>query len=161
MIAIMAVIIGILIGSVLPVFNQVFQQLGSEMSSFAQGIMRFGAGLSRYSAVIVGVLFGFNRRLADFAADSGRPRLFIPLLRQLFATRRIAAKVATGRFASAMSMMLSSGLDVDQSLDMAANLIDDVKTREKISQMKQKMAEGASFAESLMETQLFPAFMPA
>lgn len=44
MIAIMAVIIGILIGSVLPVFNQVFQQLGSEMSSFAQGIMRFGAG---------------------------------------------------------------------------------------------------------------------
>ena len=54
-----------------------------------------------------------------------------------------------------MSMMLSSGLDVDQSLDMAANLIDDVKTREKISQMKQKMAEGASFAESLIETQLF------
>lgn len=44
---------------------------------------------------------------------------------------------------------------MDQSLDMAANLIDDVKTREKISQMKQKMAEGASFAESLMETQLF------
>ena len=60
MIAIMAVIIGILIGSVLPVFNQVFQQLGSEMSSFAQGIMRFGAGLSRYSAVIVGVLLGLT-----------------------------------------------------------------------------------------------------
>ena len=52
-------------------------------------------------------------------------------------------------------MMLSSGLDVDQSLDMAANLVDDIKTQEKISRMKQQMAQGASFAEALLETQLF------
>ena len=155
MIAIMAVIIGILIGSVLPVFNQVFQQLGSEMSSFAQGIMRFGAGLSRYSAVIVGVLLGLTAAWLILRRTAGGRAFLSHCYGSFFATSRIAAKVAAGRFASAMSMMLSSGLDVDQSLDMAANLIDDVKTREKISQMTQKMAEGASFAESLMETQLF------
>ncbi len=155
MIAIMVVVIGILIGKVLPVFNQVFQQLGSEMSAFAQGIMRFGEVLSRYSAVIIGVILGLTAAWLILRRTAGGRAFLSGLFSSFFATRRIAAKVAAGRFASAMSMMLSSGLDVDQSLDMAANLVDDIKTQEKISRMKQQMAQGASFAEALLETQLF------
>ena len=34
-------------------------------------------------------------------------------------------------------------------------MVDDIKTQEKISRMKQQMAQGASFAEALLETQLF------
>lgn len=92
MIAIMAVIIGILIGSVLPVFNQVFQQLGSEMSSFAQGIMRFGAGLSRYSAVIVGVLLGLTAAWLILRRTAGGRAFLSHCYGSFFATRRIAAE---------------------------------------------------------------------
>ncbi|MDD3193195.1 MAG: type II secretion system F family protein [Oscillospiraceae bacterium] len=155
MIAMMAVIIGILICSVLPIFQQVFRQLGSEMSAFAQGIMAFGAGLSRYSALIVGAILALIAAWVILRRSAGGREFLSHCYSSFFGTRRIAAKVAAGRFASAMSMMLSSGLDVDQSLDMAANLIDDAQTREKIQQMKQKMADGASFAEALMATQLF------
>ena len=56
MIVMMMVVIVVLVVNVLPIFNQVFRQLGSEMSAFAQGVMGFGMALSRYSAVIVGVI---------------------------------------------------------------------------------------------------------
>lgn len=155
MIVMMAAIIGILIFSVLPIFNQVFQQLGTEMSSFAQGIMDFGSVLSRYSAVIIGiilvlVLVGFIMRSTKKGAQ-----ILKVWYGSFFATRRIAAKVAAGRFASAMALMLSSGLDVDQSLDMASALADDPKTKEKIVAMKKRMTEGSSFADALTAVQMF------
>lgn len=155
MICVMAVIIGILIGSVLPIFNQVFQQLGSEMSSFAQGIMNLGSGLGRYSAVIVGVILVLIAAWAVLRRTAGGRAFLSRLAGSFFATRRIAAKVAAGRFASAMSMMLSSGLDVDQSLDMAEGLVEDGKTREKVRQMREQMGQGISFADALAQVQLF------
>ena len=42
MIVMMMVVIVVLVVNVLPIFNQVFRQLGSEMSAFAQGVMGFG-----------------------------------------------------------------------------------------------------------------------
>ncbi len=155
MICVMAVVIGILIGSVLPIFNQVFRQLGSEMSAFAQSIMNFGAGLGHYSAVIVGVILALAIVWVVLRQTAGGRAFLSRLSGSFFATRRITAKIAAARFASAMSMMLSSGLDVDQSLDMAAGLIEDGKTQEKVRLMREKMAEGASFADALAQVQLF------
>ena len=56
MIGMMLVIIIILMTKVMPVFDQVFRQLGQEMTGFSRGILLAGNALSRYSAVLAVLL---------------------------------------------------------------------------------------------------------
>ncbi len=69
--------------------------------------------------------------------------------------RKLSSAMASGRFASAMSLMLSSGIDVDKSLDMSRELIDNVRIRDKIDRMKAAMAEGARFSDAIVQVGLF------
>ena len=155
MIGMMAVVIAILVIKVLPIFHQVFRQLGSDMSAFAQGIMGFGTALSRYSVwIVAAVLVLILAALVMRRTKSGRAALSricdtLPFMRSL------SDKIAAGRFASAMALMLSSGLDTDQSLEMAGQLIENKKTKEKIVGMKELIAQGTSFSGALSQMKIF------
>jgi type IV pilus assembly protein PilC len=149
MIVVMLVVVGVLVINVLPVFNEVFRDLGSEMSGFAQAVMNTGLLAARYSTGIVAALailagvFLISRRAGKNKGTS------IPMGR---ATR---AKVASGRFASAMSMMISSGLDTDESLDMVYRLTDDAIVRKKIEVCRGRISAGATFSDAVVESGLF------
>ena len=56
MIVMMLVVIIILITRVLPIFNQVFIQLGTEMTGFAASLMNLGSTLKSYSVVFIAIL---------------------------------------------------------------------------------------------------------
>ncbi len=155
MIVMMMVVIVVLVVNVLPIFNQVFRQLGSEMSAFAQGVMGFGMVLSRYSAAIVGVILVAAAGLLALGRTAAGRQTLQKLGSSFFATRRLSAKVASGRFASAMSLMLSSGLDVDQSIAMASQLVENPSARQKIERVRELTAEGASFADALVQAEIF------
>ena len=133
MVVMMFAVIIILIVEVMPVFQNVFHQLGSEMSAFAQGILGIGNAISRYSAVILGVL------AALYA----------------FLFRSLSQTIASGRFASAMSLMLESGMDVDSALDMTLELVEDARTREKIRRIQDYMHGGARFSDAVVSAEMF------
>lgn len=155
MIVMMVVVIAILIVKVLPIFAQVFSQLGSQLSPFSQGILRVGGLLNQYAAVIVAVLAVIVAVLVGLRFTKGGAALYGRLFRAFPGTRRLASKISAGRFASAMSLMLSSGLDVDQSLDMARALVDDPAVQDKIAGCQMKISEGESFSDALSQAGIF------
>lgn len=53
MIGMMLVVILVLLVKVMPIFNQVFVQLGTEMTGFSGALMHIGNAISRYSVVLV------------------------------------------------------------------------------------------------------------
>ena len=59
MILMMVVIIVILMTKVMPIFNQVFQQLGHEMTGLSKGILLLGNTLSKYAAVFIIILLNY------------------------------------------------------------------------------------------------------
>ena len=71
--------------------------------------------------------------------------------------RRLSRAVDSGRFASGMALMLSSGLDLDESVEMTEKLMEHPGTKKKIQRMKERMDSGVSFAEAAVETGLFSA----
>ena len=157
MIIMMLVVIGILIIKVLPIFNEVFAQLGSQMSSMSQGIMRFGMVLNRYSAVIIALLAIVVIVMLIVRKTSGGAHFFAGLFHRFPGTRKLAEKISAGRFASAMALMLSSGLDVDDSLSMAKELVEDEHIKSKVAQCQENIAGGTSFSEALTQAGIFPA----
>lgn len=155
MLGMMFIIILILIIKVLPMFNQVFTQLGSEMTGFSRVLMNIGTTLSRYSFVfiillllIAGVVFYFN-----FVPSGIRSRGKIAA--RFFLTRQLIEKMAISKFAAGMSLTLSSGLDVVESLEMSGQLIDHPMVKQRITACQESINNGKDFSEALSEAGIF------
>lgn len=155
MTAMMLVVIFVLIAKVFPIFNEVFAQLGSEMTGFSKSILQFGVSLNRYSVLIAAVMVVLV--LAFFLL--GKTRKGRALKRaartRLFFTKKFYADIATGRFADGMSLALRSGLDIDESLGMVSQLTGHPDLQAKIKACQDEIAKGAPFSEALAGAGIF------
>ena len=151
----MLIVILVLVIKVLPIFNDVFKQLGTEMTGFSKGMLNFGNAVSKYAliiviiaAVIVALFFVFTK------TGKGRAKMR-GFLSKFVATRGLYDKIAAGRFASGMALTMSAGLDTDESLNMVSNLVDNEDMVEKINRSKELMSTGSSFADALCSAGIF------
>lgn len=155
MILMMLIVIVILITKVLPIFNQVYMQLGSEMTGFAASLMNLGASLNSYSFVFIALLVIIVVMYLFFAkTDKGKETL-TKITSSLFFTRRFYEGIAAGRFAGGIALSLAAGLDTFSSLDMVKELVENKTVCDKIDIVKKSIAEGNNFAEGLKEGQIF------
>lgn len=155
MIGMMFLVIIVLITKVMPVFNQVFKQLGREMTGFSGGILALGSVLSRYAFVFIGILVVFILLLIYFTkAASGRRRL-LQLGYHFKFSRDLYEKMAACRFADGMSLSLKSGMNPERGLEFSKNLIDNPYFLNKIVSCEELLSKGNDLAEALHETKIF------
>lgn len=155
MIAMMIAVIFVLVIKVMPIFQQVFIELGSEMSGFAASLLNLGNTLNRYSIVLIILLcLLLVLYLAATKTVFGR-RLMHSFLTGFPLTRSFYESVACERFASGMALTLSSGMDIFSGLDLVSNLVGSKPMQEKIAKCKQSILEGANFAEALAGAGIF------
>lgn len=153
--AVMAVLIAVvflvLVARVLPVFQQVFTQLGIGLNPVAQALLRFG-GISEYisaglavvlvvGAVILLLLFRAKGSASTFSS--------------LFSRSQSAKAVDRSRFASAMALMLSSGLPLDEAITRTCQLLEGSALSSKLKACAAKTNEGVSFPKAVEECGIF------
>ncbi|MDR1028742.1 MAG: type II secretion system F family protein [Clostridiales Family XIII bacterium] len=153
MLFILIAIILILVIKVLPIFNQVFTSLGGEMSPFAAGAMSLGSAISRYSVVIVIVIAVVAAALIIMRLTQGGRKALSSLSQNMF--KRLSHKMASGKFASGMALMLASGVDADKAVELTLPLMDNIDMHKRVEKLKGRIEAGASFSESVVETQVF------
>lgn len=151
----MAAVIVVLLVKVLPVFNQVFIQLGSELTGFSRALMNVGAAISRYSAVflvllvvIVALIF-YGTRTA-----SGR-NLVRRIGYKLKFTRTIYEETAACRFASGMALTLSSSINPERGLELVTGLNDDPVFHEKLTRCQEMVNDGTDLPKALVQAHMF------
>ena len=132
MIAMMLAVILVLIAKVLPVFHQIYMELGSDLTGFAGAMMRFSDALNQYLFVIVIVLI---------AAAAG---IFL-----------ISKSDAGQKFFKKRPLALSSGLDTDQGLMLAEQLVDNPYMASRIKKCRDLTASGRGFAEAVLTSGIF------
>ena len=142
MIGLLLFIVVILIVKVLPVFNQVYIELGSQLTGFSKSLLNLGNMLSHYAVPVIIVFAAFTA----FLFFNGSKIRF---------SKTLQHKIAQGRFASGMFLTLSSGLDIEQSLTMTSKLVDNQDLQEKIKKCQTSMEEGESFSHAVTSSELF------
>lgn len=158
MIGMMIVVILVLITKVLPIFNQVFQQLGSEMTGISASLLQLGNQINRYSLVFLGFLvLLFCLYFYTTKTLSGKKHLrnmgnHIPFIKSFYDS------MASGRFAAGMAMTLSSGMDTFQSLDLVSHLVENKEMQEKIEACKTSILQGSNLSEAINDTGIFSNF---
>ena len=153
MIMMMFVVVIVLMTQVLPIFNQVFIQLGSTMTGFSQMVLQLGMTLSTYSYVFIGILVVIIICVFYLLKSSrGKKRLY-HFLTRFYGARDITLKMALSQFTSAMSIALSSGLDIDQSLQMSKALVEHPALKKRIDQAE-SMLDQTDLVNALVKSQV-------
>ncbi len=155
MIVMMLAVILVLIVQVMPVFQQVYSQLGTEMNQFSSWVLNLGVWLSRYSLVLVGIAVILALVLLYLTrTKKGRDRL-AALGRRLPGIRPILKAISLSRFADGMAITLRSGLDTDESLELAGRLTESALLREKIEACRRQTAQGTDLGAAFRENEVF------
>lgn len=155
MVGMMIVVILVLIIKVMPIFNQVFEQLGTQMSGFSLGLMNLGNVINNYSIVFIAILVLIIGAILYVTKTTGGKKLLMNIGYKLKFSRSIYEGMAACRFASGMALTLSSGLNPDHSMDLVTELTDDPVFHKKLDQCKAEMAEGKDMTDALFSTHIF------
>lgn len=155
MIGMMIVVIVVLLVKVLPVFNQVFVQLGTEMTGFSSGLLKVGNAMSTYSAVFIGILAVVVVLVFIGLKTAGGRKSLVNVAYKFGFTRTIFESMAACRFASGMALTLKAGLNPDRSLELVTALNDDDKFKEKLDKATNAIYEGNEMTKSLYEAGVF------
>jgi len=132
-ISMMLIVIILLITKVLPIFRQVFAQLGGGVGGLSQSLISFGEFMNKNSFILVIIVALIAILLFYFGyIDSGRRKL------KKFAsgfgpTKSISNDIASSRIAGAMALMLRSGIPVSEtSVDLIKGIIDNDEMTKKM-----------------------------
>lgn len=155
MLGMMLVIIVVLFVKVMPVFEQVYIQLGQEMTGVAKNILNIGNWM-RQSAVVLAVIAVIILIFAMIIifSEKFRTKIISKIITKGF-MKKIAWKRARTRFANGMAMSLKSGLDMDESLELTKKLVDYEPLKKQIKECQEAMKNGESFAEALKDSHIF------
>lgn len=155
LVLLMAAVVAVLVVAVLPVFSRVLQGLGSEAIGTDSEMVTAGIATGRVVLVVVGVLLVLMVAALIMAATRGGRALLLRMGAHLPFLRGLARKVSSGRFASVMAMMLSSGYHLDEALELSEDIVSDGTVKEKIRACREKVNGGAAFSEALLQLDLF------
>ena len=158
MVFMMLIVVMVLITKVLPIFEQVFAQLGTSMSGFAQSLLTLGSALNRYSIVLVFVLVLIAVLFIYFYGTSSGRTNFRKIIRVFSPTKKLMQDIELERFASGMVLTLSSGMDTYEGLSLVKKLTSDEEMKNKIDQCRELLLDGDSFPEALEKTNIFTSF---
>lgn len=147
MIAIMISVVLVLVAKVLPIFNQIYTELGSGLTGFALMMMQFSNALNAYAPVVLVVLTILAIAIFIYTRTQSF-RLFIQ-------RQKLSMSTASSRFANCMTMAISSGLDTSQGLDLAERLVDNPYMKARIVKCKELVEEGYSFSDAILATKIF------
>lgn len=156
MFTVMVAVIVLLVTQVLPVFDRVFAQLGVGMGALAATLMYAGAVLARASTGIGIALVVLAAAGILVAAAPSLRRRFAAWCKSRFGGRGVMGQLAAARFASAMAMAVSSGMAMEDAVDLAGKLCAGARELdEKVDLCRRRIREGGSPADALAECGLF------
>lgn len=124
MLALMLVVIGVLLVKVLPIFDSVYASLGGSMTGLAGGLLALGRGLERAMPVLWAVLAVLAVAAAAVALSPALRARLLSLWYNSLGDRGVFRALNDARLAQAMAMGMAGGLYPDETVALAAGLLE-------------------------------------
>lgn len=158
MLLLMLVVIGVLLMRVLPIFDDVYASLGGRLTGVAGGLLALGRWLDGAMPVLWVLMAAATVFLAAFAAVPSFREKLTALWRGSRGDKGVARKMNDARLAQALSMGMASGMPVEEALELASGLLDDVpQTKERCLDCRARLEQGERLAAAMRESGLLPS----
>lgn len=152
-------IVGFLLGSVVPDIVKVFINSGQSLPALTQGLISVSALLKSWGwlFLLITALLAIGARLA--LREQALKRRWHALLLRIPVVGSLLRAIQTARFASTLAILTRSGVPLVEALGIADAVIGNLFLREKVSQATQKVREGSSLTRALEQSGEFPPMM--
>ncbi|MGL5437146.1 MAG: type II secretion system F family protein [Lachnospiraceae bacterium] len=158
MIFMLLVVLFVLFTKVMPVFENVYEQLGAQISPLSKAAMQLGGAFSGV-ALVVGVILVVIIGAVYLLSLAGKKVLLAEkLINQIKRKSQIALSIAKRRFTSVLALTLKSGLELEKGLDLAKELVENSKVEEQIDVCGRQLEDGVNYYEAMKNTGLFNGF---
>lgn len=156
----MLVVIVILLTQVLPIFQSVFESLGGALGGVAGGLLSVGMLLNKAMPVLCALMAVAAGMIVAFSVNNSFRERVLSIWRKKAGDRGVMRKMNDAGFAQAISMGLSSGLPLEETMELAAEVLRDVpQAKERCLNCKEELLSGIPLAEALKKAEVFPPAM--
>lgn len=154
----MFVLIIVLLSRVLPIFEQVFLQLGTSVSGIPSFLMDISKLLSRYYVFFILLFLGLSAAFFYVEHSPRGGRAVRTMMQKGSLTRALSEEIAISRFAFGLQLMLTSGASPYESLSQCRQLADNPSIEGRIDQCSLALENGSILADALAEAGIFSGF---
>lgn len=153
----MTLVIILLVTKIFPVFESMINELGGELSNEASILMSFTTGIFAGKLImyiliifliIIVAFLGFGKTIKG-------KEFYNSFLSKNIITKIMMKDLTAYRFSSSLSLLLSSGLNIDNSLDLLLQLLENSHLKNKIKVFQKSIKSGEPFIESLSKLSLY------
>lgn len=158
MVFMLLVVLVVLFVKVMPIFEEVYVQLGAQLSPVSSSAIRLGGVFSiavlLIACVLVVVLGGIY-----LASRFGKTfRMIENMQDRIKRKSKIALAVANRRFTSVLALTLKSGMEMEKGLDLAEELVENSRVQERIKKCGRDLTGGSNYYQAMKDTGLFSGF---
>jgi general secretion pathway protein F len=144
---------------VIPKLTKIFVSMNKPVPALTKAIMSFSDLLVNWWFLFVGAgVAAVTLFLRYINTTHGRAK-WDALKLKLPVAGPLVRTIAIARFSSTMSTLLSSGVNILTSMNIAKNLVGNVPIAKAISEARENITEGQSIAEPLRRSGEFPPLM--
>lgn len=153
----MSFVIILLVAKVFPIFENMIMELGGELSSEASILMSFSTGImaGKFTMYFVIVMLVLILGACILLKTKNGKVHFNNFLENFILTKSIMQKIIAYRFASSMSLLLSSGMNIDKSINILLDVVENTTLKNKVEVCSKSIEDGESFIESVSKLSLF------
>lgn len=155
MVSMMLVIILVLVTEIMPIFEKVFKELGASMTGVSGGLLKVGKFIGTYAIILALIAAALIAIILYIRGTKGGKSFFKSIGNKSKSLRRINDNLSRSRFAGALAMALSSGMDQGSALDLASELVDDKRFGKKIAKCNTIFNESADLGKALSGSGIF------
>lgn len=153
----MSFVILLLVTKIFPIFEGMVEELGGQLSNGSSFMMSFSTGImaGKFTLIFVLVVLLVTGAIYIFSRNENGKKTLSALLSNFIFTKSIMKEITAYRFSSSMSLLMSSGMNVENSIDILLDIVDDPELKNKIEQCRMSISSGDDFLEAVSKLSLF------
>lgn len=158
MITMLLVILFVLFTKVMPIFEDVYNQLGANLSPVSLSAIRLGGILSG-GALMAGMVLALAVAVIYICALSGTKLRVVETIVNCFKRKsKIALLIANRRFTAVLAVTLRIGMELSGGFELAEELVENSRIQEKLKACSARLEAGADYYDAMKSTGLFNGF---
>lgn len=158
MVFMLLVVLFVLFIKVMPIFEDVYAQLGAQLSPVSKSAIRLGGVFSGAALAVSCALAVAVAAIAVASKFGKKIHIVETMMDKMKRKSKIALAVANRRFTSVLALTLKSGLELEKGMELAKTLVENSRVEEQIQTCSDDLEVGVSYYDAMKKTGLFSGF---
>lgn len=159
LVVVIAVVVVLLVG-VIPQFEQMFEDLGSELPIFTRMLVAFSNFLKTKYYIVIAIVVAVVLGLRAFGKTEAGSLLYAKMAIKAPIFGNLTVKSAAATFSRTLSTLLASGIPLIDAIEQVAKMIKNRIIREGLLDAKVQVAKGVPLSKPIRDMEIFPPMLP-